>query len=318
MTKPDARIQETASYADGVRAALGDLEPEHLEVLLEDLEDHLAEIAAESEVPLSERLGPAAEYAAELRAAYGVAEPGGQREARQPAAAWSHAVALTRRAARSAVWLEVLRLAGEFRPAWWLLRAYLPVIAVTLLFGLPGVGRLLPGRRGLLQVVVTLAAMVVSVILGRRARTWKLPARSGMLIANGVLALLALPLLTIASRPNYGPGDQVNFPPDYPGVNSVYAGAPLLNIFPYSSDGKPLHGVLLYDQDGNSVVVDGKGSVVPRSYPTDAAGQPITNAYPLDLLQPDGQPLPAPRVVLPRQPSPSPSATPSPSSSPSP
>jgi hypothetical protein len=275
MTTPDARIQDTASYAEGVRAALGDLEPEHLEVLLEDLEDHLAEIAAESEVPLSERLGPAAEYAAELRAAYGVAETGRQREARQPAAAWSHAVALARRAARSPVWLEVLRLASELRPAWWLLRAYLLVIAVALLFGLPGAGRLLPGRLGLLQVVVTLAAVVASVILGRRSRSWKLPVRRGMLIANGVLALLALPLLTSASRANYVPGDQGN----YPGVNSVYAGAPLLNIFPYSSDGKPLHGVLLYDQDGNPVTVDGKGSVVPRSYPTDAAGQPMTNVY---------------------------------------
>lgn len=318
MTTPDARIQETASYAEGVRAALGDLEPEHLEVLLEDLEDHLAEIAAESEVPLSERLGPAAEYAAELRAAYGVAETGGQREARQPAAAWSQAVALARRAARSAVWLEVLRLAGELRPAWWLLRAYLLVIAVALLFGLPGAGRLLPGRLGLLQLVVTFAAVVVSVILGRRSRSWKLPVRRGMLIANGVLALLALPLLTSASRANYVPGDQGIYPPDYPGVNSVYAGAPLLNIFPYSSDGKPLHGVLLYDQDGNPVTVDGKGPVVPRSYPTDAAGHPMTNAYPLDLLQPDGQPIPAPRVALPPQPSPSPSSIPSPTSSPSP
>jgi len=61
---------DVRQYAAAVRAALGGLDPRAAAHLLDDLEEHLAEVAAESDVPLAERLGPPESYAAELLAAY--------------------------------------------------------------------------------------------------------------------------------------------------------------------------------------------------------------------------------------------------------
>ncbi len=58
-------------YAAAVRAALADLGAAQRGALLDDLEAHLAEVAAESGEPLAERLGPPERYAGELRVAYG-------------------------------------------------------------------------------------------------------------------------------------------------------------------------------------------------------------------------------------------------------
>src|SRR5205085_4836103 len=62
---------EISRYAAGVRAALSDLDAGERAHLLEDLEAHLAEVVAESALPLADRLGEPRTYAAELRAAYG-------------------------------------------------------------------------------------------------------------------------------------------------------------------------------------------------------------------------------------------------------
>jgi uncharacterized membrane protein len=67
MTRPD----DVALYGTAVRAALADLSPDEREELLEDLEDHLAEVAAEPGASLTDRLGDPQQYASELRAAYG-------------------------------------------------------------------------------------------------------------------------------------------------------------------------------------------------------------------------------------------------------
>src|ERR1700687_4491266 len=67
------QASDVAPYAASVRAALSDLPSDQADVLLEDLEDHLREIAAEAGGPLTERLGPPEQYAQELRAAYGAA-----------------------------------------------------------------------------------------------------------------------------------------------------------------------------------------------------------------------------------------------------
>jgi hypothetical protein len=67
---------EVARYAAAVRAALADLPAAERESLVGDLEQHLAEVGAESDVPLDTRLGAPEAYAAELRVAYGAREPG--------------------------------------------------------------------------------------------------------------------------------------------------------------------------------------------------------------------------------------------------
>ena len=67
---------DVARYATAVRAAFADLPAPERELLLEDLEDHLAEVAAEGEGPLAARLGAPEAYAAELRASAGLPAPG--------------------------------------------------------------------------------------------------------------------------------------------------------------------------------------------------------------------------------------------------
>src|ERR1700694_657493 len=68
---PDSKTaNDGSSYAAAVRAALAPLPESERESLLEDLEDHLGEVASESDVPLQERLGKPEDYAAELRTAY--------------------------------------------------------------------------------------------------------------------------------------------------------------------------------------------------------------------------------------------------------
>src|ERR1700687_6391313 len=73
------QANDIATYAASVRAALSDLPPEQSEILLEDLEDHLREVATETGGPLTERLGPPEQYARELRAAYGATHPSARR-----------------------------------------------------------------------------------------------------------------------------------------------------------------------------------------------------------------------------------------------
>jgi hypothetical protein len=73
---------DVARYAAAVRAAFADLPAPDREALLEDIEDHLVEVAAEPGGPLEERLGPPEAYAAELRAWAGL--PSGATRRRGP------------------------------------------------------------------------------------------------------------------------------------------------------------------------------------------------------------------------------------------
>src|SRR3979411_2356036 len=74
------QASDVATYAASVRAALSDLPGDQAEVLLEDLEDHLREVASEEGGPLAERLGPPEQYAQELRAAYTATHAGRTRQ----------------------------------------------------------------------------------------------------------------------------------------------------------------------------------------------------------------------------------------------
>ena len=71
-----AAENQVARYATAVRAAFADLPGPERELLLEDLEDHLQEVAAEAGGSLTERLGRPEAYATELRASAGLPAPG--------------------------------------------------------------------------------------------------------------------------------------------------------------------------------------------------------------------------------------------------
>ena len=62
-----------AAYADLVRAELADLGPDDLASMVEGLDAHLAEIAADGQADLAAALGSPAAYATELRSAAGLA-----------------------------------------------------------------------------------------------------------------------------------------------------------------------------------------------------------------------------------------------------
>src|SRR5438270_12302695 len=165
MTSND-QASDVATYAASVRAALSDLQSDQAEVLLEDLEDHLREIAADAGGPLAERLGPPEQYAQELRAAYGAAQAGSRRQ--EPA--FGDVRRAVTWAAKSAWHRELRAFLPELRPAWWCLRGYLAALILTAAFS-PGYNLgPIPSpttKRGLAEILAAGVAIWPSVRIGR-------------------------------------------------------------------------------------------------------------------------------------------------------
>lgn len=272
-------------YAAAVRAALADLPARDRDALLEDLDEHLAEVAAEPGMSLEERLGSPEAYAAELRAAYGGRPSSGGsslggrlRERMSGAVRRVHTRLLVLPPYRQAA-----VFAPELRPAWWVLRGYAIALAVLAPISAPG---LIPGD--IPAWVFTLAVVWGSVWLGRRGRArasrW---GRVLLLGANLVTAVLVIAAMadvpSTSSRSvafDYGPRPQAYAPGMR--VESVSSlGGDISNILPYAEDGTPLHNVRLYDQDGNPIMLD-PGFDQEIVIPCDGE-PPIRNAYPLPL-----------------------------------
>jgi hypothetical protein len=300
---------DVARYAAAVRAAFADLPAPDREALLEDIEDHLVEVAAETGGPLQERLGPPEAYAAELRAWAGLPAPGARRRrglrasrlGRRIARLWG--AALAHPAGRA-----VAEFLPELRPAWWVLRGYLVVqlASVGLTFLFPhDVTLLVPtilGSQavGLLAVAV---AVVGSVALGRRGPATR-RGRRLTIAANAALGLFALVLLggmgatRVSDAPFY---DQYMVSGAYPEPGLRNNGHEVSNIFPFDAKGRPLRGVDLYDQDGAPLVATHEDNPELESrLPLDQRGNAIPNRYPQEQYQVDpatGQrnPVPAPR-----------------------
>ena len=308
------QADDVATYAASVRAALSNLPTDQSEVLLEDLEDHLREIAADAGGPLNERLGPPQQYAEDLRAAYGAAQVTTRR---QDAALHDLQRALAR--VTGSTWYRQIRaFLPELRPAWWVLRAYL---AVLILMAAVSPGYPLgpipdpTSKRGLVEILATGIAIWLSVRIGRRSRQLSQKALVLAYSANLLIALFAVVVLANMRSFAYSELTGTTSPQQTTFANAFAAGQ-VTNIYPYSQDGKPLTNVLLYDQDGRPIMVD--KSEAQTSYPIGADGKAVTNAYPLTQRHLTGDPVVAPRVALPPWPSPGPTASPTPSLSPSP
>ena len=309
------QANDVASYAFAVRAALAHLPDAERESLLEDLESHLAEVASESDLSLQERLGKPEAYAADLRSAFG-AESNAANTSRHKRFR-DRFDALLKAVSGTLAYRELHAVLPELRPGWWVLRAYLVVLVLTFVFRDGTNLRPIPNpfsRGGLLQIVATLVAIVISVRLGRRGmpanRVW----RGAVRALNVAIALLALPVLvSMGTGSNYAYSYDYSTDPYYSSASAAYY-AGFTNIYPYSKDGKPLQDVLLYDQDGRPLV-PGKSDVL-IDVPNGADGLPIPNAYPLNERDPNGNPVMPPRVALPpwrtSPPTASPTVTPSP------
>lgn len=256
MTAPSLTpTQQAHDYLTAVERELDDLPAEDRSALLEDLALHLDALTAEDDDrPLEVRLGAPASYAADLRSAAGLPTRSGGGPG--TVAQWQQRLA--RVAATPAV-RAVRRLLNELRPAWWVLRGYLLVLAPSVAqadgsrdFPVPA-----PLGSPLLGLVLVAAAVAASVWLGRRT----LPGPLNLLIAVAgvLLAYSSLVIVTVAvdrqqdglaSSP-YGPAYEQAMG-EYP-LLSRYG--PVTDVFPYAADGTPLEGVLLYDQDGRPLQV---------------------------------------------------------------
>jgi hypothetical protein len=313
---PDNKpANDVAGYAAEVRTALANLPDAERESLLEDLESHLAEVASESDLSLQERLGRPADYAAELKVAYGAGRdaPKTKQQRQFRERLW----ALTKQVVGTQVYRELRALLPELRPGWWVLRAYLVMLVLAFMFRDGANLRPIPDpftSSGLLQILGTLVAIVISVRLGRRAMPVTRFRRGAVVAANVAIAVVALPVLVSMGTGSvyvYSAADYSSDPYSSAAAAGYYPG--VTNIYPYSTDGKPLRDVLLYDQDGRPLVLSQDGVV--SDIPIGSDGLPIPNDYPLSQRNPKGDPIVPPRVALPPSqstPAASPTTTPKP------
>ena len=293
------RQADVREYAAAVRAELSDVPADRSAELLDDLEEHLEEVAADGEESLTSRLGTPAAYARELRAAAGMPAGPLSTDEQRPGAA--------ELVARLRAWgpaRHVEDFLPELRPAWWVVRAWAAVTAVDLLF-VGGTGFPVPTLGlGPIGFLVTAAAIAWSVRLGLRARAQDRLAGRSVVAVNAGLGLLTLvALIGLADRSDVASADPVYYD-DQPLPQTLVHedGTPITNILPYSSTGEPLTGVLLYDQDGRPIddLADG---TLDGGWVQDVPGgapQP-GNAYPQQrevvTWGPDGQETTAPMPV---------------------
>jgi hypothetical protein len=267
-------------YTARVADHLDDLPEAERRDLLEDLEQHLLEVAAEADGDLIERLGPPEAYAAELRASAGI-PPRGERTERGLRERLATRVARSgpARAFRSVAATEAVRsLRGflpELRPGWWVLRGYLAVFAVAVLWGERSV---YPLRHALVPdvygPVIGLAsvglAMWASVKLGRRGSSSTAARRFSAVASLVVILMASAALNAIGNRmvpiEALGPDPYSAEPPPFLQHSD---GTPITNICPYATDGSPLSGVLLFDQSGRPIE-----EVAP---PEDSFGDPLAD-----------------------------------------
>lgn len=260
MTTTTAR-SAVAEYLDRVRVALADLDDDVRIELLEDLEQHLTEVAAEGDEddePLERRLGPPECYAAVLRVAAGLDDAPpvatSARRARFGAGLWSKV--------RDSSWYRgLVAFLPELRPGWWVLRGYLVVLVLA---GGVGGGSALetfpvPGLVGspVLDLAAVTGAVVASVALGRRQAAGDLRLLLVLDVVLVPLALVAVPAVGNTAADPYDPSYRYGTPLDLDGgrVSDIYAydrSGALVRVALYDEHGQPLGGLSGYATGGPS------------------------------------------------------------------
>lgn len=291
MTPTTAVPPEVSEYLAAVRAALDDLPATERDDLLAEVEPSLLDAASETGGNVSARLGPAEDFAAELRSAAGlqVLPRGPRPEPRLLVAA--------RRLARDPRVQELRRLA----PIWWVARAYLLVAAIALAAGaswslryffIPHLGT------AWLGFLVIAAAVALSIWIGLRTSR----ATYLVVVANLVLLGLMSPVLSHL-RHRQLPVQVVTVPIYQPSQGLTLDGAPVTNIYPFSRQGRLLHDVLLYTGSGAPLDIPGAAIDPQRRVLRTKSGKQIFNAYPIRYFdQGTGQvahPGAAPPVKIP-------------------
>lgn len=273
-TAVDVQVQ---SYLAALRAALKDLPNEEREDLVEDLEQHLAEVLADGDGSLVERLGPPEAYAAELLASAGI-EPASGSRVRRVVDAVTSMRAVT----------SIRGFLSGLGPGWWVLRGFLAAAAVVML-GQDIAGYFDPLGVSASIVLLGLVTIPLSVVTARyavRNSGWR---TLSIVVTTGVIALTGIAVLDVDT------GIDMLFRRSYEelGINTGALthgdGQPIANICAYDLDGRPLKSVLLFDQNGRPIVdvspaTGSERELAGRVYPRDGHGRRIVNAYPHRLM----------------------------------
>ncbi|AQZ68709.1 Proline-rich protein [[Actinomadura] parvosata subsp. kistnae] len=291
-------------YAQAVRDALAD-HPER-EELLEDLDDHLAEIAAESDLPLENRLGPPEAYAEELASAYGERPQSGGRRRTGPRDRIRRVYAGLM---GYGPYRSFARFLPELRPGWWVLRGYVLAMVLVAFAGEPALVPMTPPAW-----LAVIAGIWASVWFGRSNER-----RGGRGSGRRLLGLAAVVVNAVAGFALFvgmvAAGDALTPQPEEDQAVWMQPASSdgVYNLRPYAKDGTPLTDVYLYDQDGNPFVTNPEfyGYRVDR-----ACGEPVLNRYPLPLVEDDGQDGQVATATACSTPAPEPMATVRPSQAP--
>ena len=293
---------EVATYLAAVREALGDLGPDERDDLLIEVEASLVDTAGE-DGGLTARLGPPADFAAELRASAGL--PPAAPAQPSPAAQTSLLSALRASAAQVGAdprLRAVGRVLGELAPIWWLARAYVAVILVTRIAGAdwsfshPAITRF--GHQHVVALALVAAAVgSVAVGLRRRGR----PAGRTAILVNVLLALAAVPagihLADVATAA--APRDAQFYAVSAATPGLTLDGRPISNIYPYTRDGRLLHDVLLFDSTGRPLAINPGDTDPTRRVLHAADGQRIFDSFPIRYFDPGTQRVSKPNAAPP-------------------
>jgi hypothetical protein len=269
-------------YLEALRAELLDLAAEEREDLLSEVEPSLLEAAADGDDPIAARLGPAADFAADLRASAGL-PPAPHAPVQRPGLRAALAQLADSPQARRA-----RGLARELAPLWWAARACLAVGALAVVFEMEWSVRwpMLP-RYGsaTMTIVVLVAALAISCALGLATRRGSLR-RTSLLISAA--ALVATPFVVdAAGAPAYPiAAEQLASSEAIAVPGLVYDGIAVDNVYPYDRAGRLLQDVRLFDQQGRPLEF-GRGFENPDRRPVfKAGGASVFNAYPVRYFEP--------------------------------
>ncbi|MDG4828610.1 hypothetical protein O7627_04730 [Solwaraspora sp. WMMD1047] len=316
------RDEEITRYVEQVRRELADLPPAVRDELLEDLPEHLTEVAAEFDGPLADRIGTPEAYAAELRTAAGTA-PGrpapnlDQRIATAVAGLRARLRTVDTKVGPTIGYAKASEFLRLLRPAWWVLRGYL--VAMLLSTMTSQSPSLLPqvDESYLLGLLVLAGCLVGSIWLGRRTPTLRRWPRLG--VHAGTLVVVLFGLFAVMELQNHS---DYYYEPTYSDPYSH-----IQDVYVYDSEGRLLEDVRLFDQNGVPIRIGYPWCMDEFGQRMDEWGKPVPGPVPTDTYPycPQGAPFRVPSLSptesastdapVPAAPAPTPSAaapTPSP------
>jgi hypothetical protein len=325
-------------YVFAVRAALGDLPESLRDELLEDLPEHLAEVVADGDGSLVDRLGSPEAYAADLRITAGFVGGFPDPPTRINQLREVRNLALVR-LGEADVRLGPLFGAAkasdflvQLRPAWWVLRGYL--LAMVLAWMLDDSGQpigLLPRIGGSEAVALLLLAAGVlgSIWFGRRSVPLSKWPQRALYAGSVVLVLVALA--------GFSEADSSRRDANYTDVNYDNPYGNVEDLFVYDEQGRLITNARIFDQNGaplrlgNSYCMDDNGNyneVETLTYPYCPNRDPFRAPSAAASLDPQSgggwgapganEPGPVPTPTRSARVSPSASPAPDPSASPAP